>query len=159
MKKFGVLILITALGVCGCVTVDNSTLVDADTQGYASGQYRDVRHGKIANFGIFGGGAGSSATTSAGALLSSLTSATSIASSSSGFKNDNSGNGGGMLGLRVWPAPTQGDPMPFARSVAMINYSKKLTRVTYDDSGLVNYEFGEATQRPRPISFGYQPIQ
>ena len=65
MKKLGSLMVIMVLGVWGCVTVDNSTMVDADSQGYATGQYRDVRHGKVADFGIYGGGAGACAAASA----------------------------------------------------------------------------------------------
>jgi outer membrane lipoprotein SlyB len=55
MKKIGSVILIMALGVWGCVSVDHSTVVDTNTSGYASGQFRDVRQGTVANFGIFGG--------------------------------------------------------------------------------------------------------
>ncbi len=58
MKKIGWLLLIMALGVWGCVTADNSTLIDTGQQGYASGQYRDTHQGKVADFGIFGTGAG-----------------------------------------------------------------------------------------------------
>jgi hypothetical protein len=159
MKKVGLSMLILTLAVCGCVTVDNSTIVDADTHGYASGQYRDVRHGKVGDFGVFGTGAGGAASAASTSAIAALTSATSISSGAAGSQNSSSGAGGGMLGLRVYPAPTQGNPLPFARSIAMINYSKKLTRVTYDDSGLVNYEFGEPGQKSPPSSFGYKPVQ
>ena len=57
MKKIGWLLLIMALGVWGCVTADNSTLIDTGQQGFASGQYRDTHRGKVADFGIFGTGA------------------------------------------------------------------------------------------------------
>jgi hypothetical protein len=159
MKKLGLLMLISALGVWGCVTVDNSTIVDADTHGYATGQYRDVRHGKVADFGVFATGAGGAASAASSSALAALTTATSISSGTANKNDSSSGGGGGMLGLRVYPAPTQGNPLPFARSIAMINYSKKLTRVTYDDSGLVNYEFGEPGQKSPPSSFGYKPVQ
>jgi hypothetical protein len=159
MKKLGLLMLISALGVWGCVTVDNSTMVDADTTGYATGQYRDVRHGKVGDFGVFGTGAGGAASAASTSAIAALTTATSMSSGSAASHDSSSGGGGGMLGLRVSPAPTQGNPLPFARSIAMINYSKKLTRVSYDDSGLVNYEFGEPDRRARPSSFGHQPIQ
>ncbi len=159
MKIFGLLILIVLLGVGGCVTVDNSTLVDADSHGYANGQYRDVRSGKLCDFGIFGGGAASAAANANSMLASSITTAASIATGNSTGSSKSSSGGGGLVGLRVYPAPAQGDPLPFARSIAMINYSKKLTKVSYDDSGLVNYEFGEPTQKSRPSSFGHQPVQ
>ena len=63
MKNFISLFLILSLGVWGCVAVDHTTLVDADHGGYASGQFRDVRHGTVANFGIFGAGAGAAGRT------------------------------------------------------------------------------------------------
>ena len=153
MKKIGSVILIMALGVWGCVSLDHSTVVDTDTSGYASGQFRDVRHGTLANFGIFGGGAGAAA---ASAATGTILSATSISSPNS---SANSGGGGGMLGLRVYPVPSQGDPMPFARSIALINYSKMLKKITYDDVGLVSYEFRDIGPGPHPSSFGHQPIQ
>ena len=153
MKKIGSVILIMALGVWGCVSVDHSTVVDTDTSGYASGQFRDVRHGTLANFGIFGGGAGAAA---ASAATGTILSATSISGPNS---SANSGGGGGMLGLRVYPAPTQGDPMPFARSIALINYSKMLKKITYDDCGLVSYEFRDIGPGPHPSAFGHQPVQ
>jgi len=158
MKKIGWLLLIMALGIWGCVTADNSTIVDTDQQGYASGQYRDVRHGQVADFGIFGGGGGAGAASAARAIGPLL----SDSKSGSG--------GGGMLGLRVYPAPTQGDPQPFARSIAMINYSKRLSSIKYDETGgIIEYEFnpGPVSMRseralpkaPEPSSFGHQPVE
>jgi hypothetical protein len=142
MKKIGLLLVIMALSVWGCVTADNTTLIDTDQHGYAGGQYRDVHHGKVADVDIFGGGAGASA----------------------------SGGGGGALGLMIHPAPTQGDPLPFARSIAMINYSRRLSSIKYDESGgIIEYEFNSGPQAmgtgyapPKaqmPSSFGYQPIE
>jgi hypothetical protein len=144
MKKIGWLLLIMALGVWGCVTADNSTIIDTNQQGYASGQYRDVHQGKVSDFGIFGTGA------AVGAAAGSA--------------------GGGMLGLRIYPSPTQGDPLPFARSIAMINYSKRLSSIKYDESGgIIEYEFnpGPMSMRsvyappkaPEPSAFGHQPIE
>jgi len=158
MKKLGLLTLILTLAVWGCVAVDHTTVVDADHSGYASGQFRDVRHGTVANFGIFGAGAGAAAAAAGSTALTSLATMATLSSTANLANNASSGGGGGMLGLRVYPAPSQGDPMPFARSIAMINYSKKLTRVSYDDCGVVSYEFGEP-QQARPSSFGHQPIQ
>jgi hypothetical protein len=163
MKKIGLFLLITALGVWGCVTADNSTLIDTDQQGYASGQYRDTHHGQVGNFGIFGTGAGVSAASAAGsALLSGIGSAA--------LSNSSSGGGGGMLGLRVYPPPTQGDPVPFARAIAMINYSKRLSSIKYDESGgIIEYEFNPGPMSMRseyappktqaPSAFGHQPIE
>lgn len=146
-----------ALGVWGCVSVDHSTVVDTDTSGYASGQFRDVRHGKVANFGIFGGGAGAAAASAGTSMATTLTAITQTGTQTG--PTASSGGGGGMLGLRVYPVPTQGDPMPFARSIAMINYSKMLKKITYDDCGLVSYEFRDIGPGPHPSSFGHQPVQ
>ena len=178
-EKNGWLLLIMALGVWGCVTADNSTLIDTGQQGYASGQYRDMHHGQVTDFGIFGTGAGVCAASSAasilvGALLSSVSngvgSSLNASRSISGSSDSSSGGGGGMLGLRIYPAPTQGDPLPFARSIAMINYSKRLRSIKYDESGgIIDYEFNTEPMPMRseyappkaqePSSFGYQPIE
>jgi hypothetical protein len=179
MKKIGLLLLIMALGVWGCVTADNTTLIDADQQGYATGQFRDVHHGQVTDFSIFGGGAGVSAASSAaslagGALLSSVSngvgSSLNASRSISGSSGSSSGGGGGMLGLRVYPPQTQGDPLPFARSLAMINYSKRLRSIKYDESGgIIEYEFNNEPmpmtseyappKAQEPSAFGHQPIE
>lgn len=156
MKKIGLLSLIMALAVWGCVTVDNSTIVDADQNGVASGQYRDIRHGQVCDFGIYGGGAGAAAASSATGIIT--TAAGGTLTNSGPNAASSSGGGGGFLGLRVLPAPAQGDPLPFARSIAMINYAKKLKKVSYDDCGLVSFEFND--QGPaRPAAFGHQPVK
>ncbi len=179
MKKIGWLLLIMALGVWGCVTADNSTLIDTGQQGFASGQYRDTHQGKVADFDIYGGGAGASAASSAAslagsALLSTVTtgvgSRTAAISGSNANSGSSSGGGGGMLGLRIHPPATQGDPLPFARSIAMINYSRRLASIKYDESGgIIEYEFNSGPQAmstgyappkaQEPSAFGHQPIE
>jgi hypothetical protein len=157
MKKIGLLLLIMALGVWGCVTVDNSTIVDADQNGAATGQFRDIRHGKVCDFGVYGGGLAASAAGS-NALFSAASNGLGANSATQANTGPSSGGGGGFFGLRVRPAPAQGDPLPFARSIAMINYAKKLKKVSYDDCGLVSFEFND--QGPaRPAAFGHQPIK
>jgi hypothetical protein len=75
-----------------------------------------------------------------------------------------------MLGLRIYPSPTQGDPLPFARSIAMINYSKRLRSIQYDETGgIIQYEFNPEPMSMRseyapskaqaPSAFGHQPIE
>ncbi len=157
MKKIGLLLLILTLGVWGCVTVDNTTIVDADQSGSASGQYRDIRHGQLCDFSVWGGGAGAAAASSVGAAASSTLGAV-FNNSASNLDSASSSGAGGFLGLRVSPAPAQGDPLPFARSIAMINYAKKLKKVSYDDCGLVSFEFNDSGSA-RPSSFGRQPIK
>jgi hypothetical protein len=163
MKNFNWLFLILSLGVWGCVTVDNTTLIDTDKDGYASGQFRDVRTGKAADVSLYGGGAGAAASSSAGAF---------VAAAAAGAKNAaSSGGGGGMFGLHIKPGPTQGDPVPFAKSVAMINYSKRLKSIKYDEmGGVIEYEFGPGPMSMRsdspaskgtkmPSAFGHQPVE
>ncbi len=173
MKKFFLLFPILVLGVWGCVSVDNSTLIDTDKDGFATGQYRDVRSGSVADVGLYGGGAGAAAASSGASLISSVAN-TAGSSVAGGAKNSaSSGGGGGMFGLRVKPAPTQGDPVPFAKSVAMINYSKRLQAIKYDETGgVIEYSFGSGFASRRsdysapapkaskaPSYFGYQPVE
>lgn len=158
MKKLGFLMLFVSLGLWGCVTVDSSTIVDADQTGYANGQYRDVRSGKVCDVTLYGGGAGASAASTATGMISTLSQTS--ASTVGGNSNSTSGGGGGLVGVHIRP-PAQGDPMPFAKAIATINYSKKLKNISYDESsGQLNYQFGEPDMRPRSSSsFGHQPIQ
>lgn len=167
MKRIYCLSLIVILAAWGCVSVDNATLIDTDQQGYATGQYRDVRSGKVADVSLFGGGAGASG--AASSLVSSLTSANTISQGTG--SSSSSGGGGGMFGLHIKPGPTQGDPIPFARSVAMINYSKRLRSIKYDETGgIIEYEFNPGPMSMRsesapakgskmPSAFGHQPIE
>ena len=164
MKKL--ILIAIGLALCsGCVTVDHATVIDTSKIGDASGQYRDARQGTVGNFGIFGTGAGVGGASGMGLSLTGAALAGTSGSSSSG--------GGGMLGLRVYPAPTEGNPIPFARSIAMINYSKKLKSIKYDEfGGVIDYEFETqpisylktTPQEPSPrqqrrSSFGHQPVE
>ncbi len=72
MKNFILLFLILSLGVWGCVTVDNTTLIDTDKDGYANGQFRDVRSGNVADVSLFGGGAGAGAASAAASSLGAM---------------------------------------------------------------------------------------
>jgi hypothetical protein len=64
------------------------------------------------------------------------------------------------------------DPVKFARAVAILNYSKRLRNITYNEAGeVVGYEFDSPSstgksrsqqiqsQTSLPESFGHQPIQ
>jgi len=171
MKNFILLFLILSLGVWGCVTVDNTTLIDTDKDGYANGQFRDVRSGSVADVSLFGGGAGAGAASAGASALGALATNTLLATGSATSNKSSSGGGGGMFGLHVKPAPTQGDPVPFAKSVAMINYSKRLKSIKYDEmGGVIEYEFGPGPMSMRsdspapkgtkmPSAFGHQPVE
>jgi hypothetical protein len=175
MKNFIWLFLILALGVWGCMTVDHATLIDTDKDGYANGQFRDVRNGNVADVSLYGGGAGAAASSAAASALSALAASNAanslVAARGASSNNTSSGGGGGMFGLHVKPGPTQGDPVPFAKSVAMINYSKRLQSIKYDEmGGVIEYEFGPGPMSMRsdspapkgtkmPSAFGHQPVE
>ncbi len=145
MKKLA-LVLIIAMAFCACATVDRSVIIDTDkTDSYASGQYRDSHYGQLGTWGFWflGGYSGPDAATSSGP---------------------------------PWFVPcavsrANSDPTKFARSIAMINYSKKLKSIKYDETeGIIEYEFehkpiGKVGYQPSvtkptlPSSFGHQPIE
>jgi len=126
----------------GCASNNNihhSESIDIDARGLATGQYRDVRSGYFDS--VYVGGAG-------------------------GGWGLNGAGGLGGFAVAVQPPPTQGNPLDFARSVAMINYSKKLKSVRYDESGdIIDYEFEgqpssyQAPPRRLPDTFGRQPVK
>ncbi|MCL4503360.1 MAG: hypothetical protein M1438_16165 [Deltaproteobacteria bacterium] len=143
MKIVG-LMVVTALLLAGCATFQRSEVIETDKlDGYASGNYRDNSGGNNGVFGIAGGGGGWSG----------------------------GGAGGvGSAGMFVKTGPPNSGAYQFARAIAMINYSKKLKAIRYDQTGrIIDYEFdqrplSQATvyppaQRTVPQSFGYQPVQ
>ena len=81
------------------------------------------------------------------------------------------GFGGGWLCIETGPPPS--GAYDFARSIAMINYSKKLKSIKYDEfGGVIDYEFeaqpvsylqtppqAPSPTQPRRSSFGHQPIE
>jgi hypothetical protein len=79
--------------------------------------------------------------------------------------SDSSGAGGAALGIRIMPTQSQGDPMPFAKSIATVNYSKKLKSVKYDEfGGIYEYDFSDSpraamSKTPPPPDFGYKPVR
>ena len=76
----------------------------------------------------------------------------------------------GVEGHRRWG---EGDPVNFARAIAIINYSKNLRNIKYNEcGGVIAYEFepmpvssmrsaypAPGTQRKLPSSFGHQPVE
>jgi len=146
MRIFG-LLTITALALVflGCATFQRSEVIETDKlEGYAAGTYRDNSSGPVGNLGLAGSGAGWGVGT---------------------------GGGVGMAGIGVKTGPPPSGALDFARAIAMINYSKKLTSVKYDQyGGVIDYEFDQtplarrkyrdpATTRKLPSSFGHQPIE
>jgi hypothetical protein len=144
MKIVG-LIVVAVLLLSGCATFQRSEVIDTDKlEGYAAGTYRDTSSGPNGVFGLTATGGG-------------------ISGSGAG------GLGSGAMAVKTGPPPS--GAYQFARAVAMINYSKKLKSVKYDETGrIVEYEFDQRpigqsasyqppAQSALPKSFGYQPVE
>jgi hypothetical protein len=144
MKILG-LILMVVLLLAGCATFQQSELISTDQQGLAAGRYSLDSQGPTGKILISGTGAGWG----------------------------HAGNGGfGGAAILGETGPPKGNALNFARAVAMINYSKKLKSVKYDEmGGIIEYEFDQkplpkrsgypaVSSQPRlPSSFGYQPVE
>ena len=144
MKTLG-LILIMGLLMAGCATFNHSEYIDANQQGYATGKYVNNSSGNNGSVILTGTGAGWGGSPGAGGL--------------------------GVAGIAVSTGPPDVNACNFARSVAMINYSKRLRSVKYDEfGGVIEYEFdrphhrrshaAKVVSKPKlPASFGYQPVE
>lgn len=92
--------------------------------------------------------------------------------SAAGGGGASAGWGMGAIALKTGPPPSGADK--FAKAIAMINYSKKLKSIKYDEAGgIVSYEFDHqqplsmqsskltppARQATLPPAFGYQPVE
>jgi len=145
MRFLGVVIVI-ALVCSGCATYQRSEVIDTDKLGgYASGEYRDDSSGPSGRM-LLGG---------------------------SGFGAGGSGVGFGAAWIGVESTPPKSGAYDFARAIALINYSKKLKSIKYDEyGGVLDYEFHQlpvsSLQTTRqdpgikpnlPMSFGHQPIE
>jgi hypothetical protein len=145
MKLLG-LITVFALVCAGCTVSHRSEVIDTDKLGgYASGTYDSKSNGPTGRFSAGGSGFGSG-----------------------GF---GAGFGAGWASVETGPPPS--GAYEFARAIAMINYSKKLKSIKYDEfGGVIDYEFEAQPvsylktnpQAPQPrqqrrSSFGHQPIQ
>ena len=144
MKLLGLVTLI-ALVSGGCTVSHRSEVIDTDKLGgYASGTYNSRSSGPVGRAAIGGSGFASGAAT---------------------------GFGAGWACVETGPPPSGAND--FARAIAMINYSKKLKSIKYDEfGGVIDYEFETqpisslktTPQEPpsrqlRRSSFGHQPIE
>ena len=137
MKKLCVLAVV-AVVLSGCARFQHSESIDVDRFG-ATGHYQDSRSGKLYKAALGGGGGGGGVGVAAlGGFLFSLNS-----------------------------SQSQSDPTNFAKAIAMVDMSKKLKSVRYDeDTGIREYEFvqplaqaeGKRSSNPPP-SFGRRPVQ
>ena len=145
MKLLGIITVI-ALVCSGCTVSHRTEMIDTDKLGgYASGTYNDRSQGPTGRmfFGGSGFGAGGAAT----------------------------GFGAAWMGVETGPPPS--GAYDFARAIAMINYSKKLKSIKYDEiGGVIDYEFeqlpvssikstqpGPGAKAKIPSSFGHQPVE
>jgi hypothetical protein len=146
------LILLIGLSFSGCATYQRSEVIDTDKLGgYASGQYRDNSTGPSGRMVLGGSGVGAGG----------------------------SGFGFGVAWIGVESGPPKSGAYDFARAIAMINYSKKLKSIKYDEfGGVLDYEFDQlpvaymkttpempppslepGTKLKRRSSFGHQPVE
>lgn len=149
MQKFAIILLI--LTFSGCASFKRTEVIDVDkAQGYATGTYNEDSGGKDTKFALGGSGGGWGG------------------GSAGGF-------GAAFIAFQSGP-PTSGS-RNFAGALAMINYSKSLKSIKYDETGgVITYEFEHepstadrntnskkyrpAVAQPQaPSAFGYQPIE
>ncbi len=143
--KILVVVLATGLLFCGCATYNHSEYIDTDQLGgYASGKYTNNSGGLSGSFALAGSG---------------------------GSVSGSGGAGFGVGALVVNSGPPNVSPYNFARAVAMINYSKQLKSIKYDEvGGIVEYNFEQQplskrssyqapAQSSQPSSFGHQPVE
>ena len=145
MRFLGVVIVV-ALVFSGCATYQRSEVINTDKLGgYAAGEYRDNSTGPSGK--MFLGG--------------------------SGFGAGGSGTGFGVAWIGVESGPPKSGAYDFARAIALINYSKKLKSIKYDEyGGVLDAEFDQlpvssmrtsrqdlGTKPKIPPSFGHQPIE
>jgi hypothetical protein len=144
MKLLGVVTVI-ALVCSGCTMSHRSEVIDTDKLGgYASGTYDSKSEGPSGRWMLGGSGFGAG------------------------------GNAGcGMVWTSIETGPPPSGALDFARAIAMVNYSKKLKSIKYDEfGGVIDYEFEQqplsyvkaTPQEPKPrqqrrSSFGHQPVE
>jgi len=137
--KLIALILGVMMVVPACATFQHSENISVDHFG-ATGNYRDSRSGALYKLDFAASGVGSGV--------------------NFGF---------GALGFRVDSSQSQSDPRYFARSIVMVDLSKKLRSVKVDEcEGIREYEYVQPMDRSEsksksssklPSSFGHQPIE
>ena len=140
-----VLTVALALAFSGCATFQRAEVIETDKfGGFASGEYRDNSNGRTVTVALAGSGAGWAT----------------------------AGGGFGAFAFSVKTGPPPSGAYQFAKSIAMINYSKKLKSIKYDEmGGIIQYEFEQrplsrsssgdlpAAQSALPKSFGHQPVE
>lgn len=136
MKKV-CLFFIVALLLSGCARFQHSESIEVDRFG-ATGQYQDSRFGKLYRATLGGGGGGAGV----------------------------GGAGAGALFFNLSSDQSESDPTNFAKAIAMIDMSKKLKSIRYDEeTGIREYDLVNPLAQPEttrnsnpPPSFGRQPV-
>ena len=144
--KIMAVIVVAALVLPGCARFQRNEAIDTDKLGgYASGTYSDRSSGRTGKVAIGGSGYGAAA----------------------------GGAGFGMAWICSETGPPPSGAYDFAKSIAMINYSKKLKSIKYDEfGGVIDYEFEQQPlsyvkttplepqpKQQRRSSFGHQPVE
>jgi|GEM_PF-4103333 len=145
MKITGLfLAMIIGVAASGCATVNHTENFDVDQYG-ATGSYYHHSFGPSYKMAFAAGGGGSGTGVGSGA-------------------------GAGGLGFMIDNTHPQSDPRYFAKSVVMLDLSKKLTKVTVDDvTGIREYEYAQpaarggykssAARSAPPSAYGYKPVE
>ncbi|HEX9884451.1 MAG TPA: hypothetical protein VGA79_10830 [Desulfobaccales bacterium] len=130
------LIVVIMLVFSGCATFNHSETLEVDHFG-ATGSYSDSRSGALYEAALYGAGGAGGATVGLGAF-----------------------------GFCLRSNQSQSDPRNFARSVVMVDLSKKLKSIKVDDvEGIREYEYiqplvkSEVKSKNLPSSFGHQPVE
>ena len=149
--KLLALILGVMLVVPACATFQHSESISVDHFG-ATGTYSDSRSGQLYEMSLGAGGGGGGWGFVGSAAHGPAT-----------------GFGAGSLAFRIKSTQSQSDPRYFARSIVMVDLSKKLRSVKVDEcEGIREYEYIQPVERregkyqssPKlPSSFGHQPVQ
>jgi hypothetical protein len=144
--KIMAVIVVAALALPGCARFHRSEVIDTDKLGgYASGTYNDRSSGPSGKVALGG----------------------------SGYGAGGAGVGFGAAWICGETGPPKSGSYDFARAIAMINYSKKLKSIKYDEcGGVIAYEFEQmpvssmrstyqapGTKPKLPSSFGHQPVE
>jgi len=146
VMKIMAVIVVAALVFPGCARFSRSEAIDTDKlSGYASGTYSDRSSGHTGKVALGG----------------------------TGYGTGGAGVGFGAAWICGETGPPKSGAYDFARAIAMINYSKKLKSIKYDEyGGVIDYEFEQqpvsymktapqesGTKPSRRSSFGHQPVE
>jgi hypothetical protein len=143
--KVMAMLAVACLLLSGCAKFQRTEVIDTDKlSGFASGEYRENSSGSTGKMTLGG----------------------------SGIAWGVPGGGFGAGWMCIETGPPKSGSYDFARSIAMINYSKKLKSIKFDEwGGVIDYEFEQtplsamktsyqSPSKPKlSSSFGHQPVE